>query len=293
MADSNLLNMRRRLERCQRQWLLPGRLPISGGLDHRSAGDRYDFDGMARPDPAAQPYLIFQYTLAGEGRFQDSRGVYALRPGQAFVAVVPSAHRYFLPSDSAASWTFFFLSIEHEYVVTRVAQRLATSPAVLTLSPRSALATHASGMVEGLNTGSLHDRSDIELACFQFLVSYDLAAKLAADPNPQRQVLLAEVREQVLSRLSRRLDVETIAAAHGMSRSHFTRMFHRVTGLTPARFAIHVRLEEARRWLSSTGDKLTTIARRTGFADANHLVKAFHRRYRTSPGIFRAQQQRS
>ena len=103
MTDSDILEMKRRLERAQRQWVLPGRLPINGGLDHQPAGANYNYDGLARPDPASDPYLIFQYTLEGEGRFEDASGTYVLRPRQAFVAVVPSRHRYYLPAGSGVS----------------------------------------------------------------------------------------------------------------------------------------------------------------------------------------------
>ena len=160
---------------------------------------------------------------------------------------------------------------------------------MLTLPQRSALVTHAAAMVEGVNTATLHEPSQIELACFELLVHFERAASLAAEPDPQRQMLLAQVREQVLARLSRRLDVETLADAQGLSRSHFTRHFRLVTGMSPARYAAEVRLEEARRWIGQTNEKFAAVARRTGFADATHLIKAFTRRYHISPGQFRQQ----
>jgi transcriptional regulator GlxA family with amidase domain len=50
-----------------------------------------------------------------------------------------------------------------------------------------------------------------------------------------------------------------------------------------------VRLEEVARQLVQTDATLATVASETGFADANHLCKAFRRHYHLSPGTFRKQ----
>jgi transcriptional regulator GlxA family with amidase domain len=43
------------------------------------------------------------------------------------------------------------------------------------------------------------------------------------------------------------------------------------------------------RLLAGTDEKLETIARQTGFADANHLCKVFRRHLQVSPGEYRKQ----
>lgn len=61
------------------------------------------------------------------------------------------------------------------------------------------------------------------------------------------------------------------------------------TGHTPAACVLELRLSEARRRPRETSAPLKDIAAATGFADANHLCKAFRRHFHLSPGAYRSQ----
>jgi AraC-like DNA-binding protein len=82
--------------------------------------------------------------------------------------------------------------------------------------------------------------------------------------------------------------VEKIAEAVGLSRSHFSRAFKRLSGLSPVRYVARARLDRARALLARTDLTLAEIARRTGFSSASHLSRLFSRHYRQSPRKFRA-----
>ena len=59
--------------------------------------------------------------------------------------------------------------------------------------------------------------------------------------------------------------------------------------MAPAAYILEVRLAEVRRLLRETSLPLKDIAGQTGFADANHLCKAFRRQFHMSPGGYRQQ----
>jgi len=69
----------------------------------------------------------------------------------------------------------------------------------------------------------------------------------------------------------------------------YSHRFGRATGLSPAVFIQSVRLNEVRRLLRDSAEPLKAIAEETGFADANHLCKAFRRDCHMSPGVYRRQ----
>jgi len=98
---------------------------------------------------------------------------------------------------------------------------------------------------------------------------------------------LEAVRAAVLARPSEPFRVSLLAREHGMSRSHFTRVFHARTGVTPARFVLEVRLREATRHILETRLPLTEVARKVGFSSIAHFDKVFRRFYGMSPGAFR------
>ena len=107
---------------------------LSAGLETRPAGETYHWDGQRRRVNPDRPYVVFQYTLAGWGLYEENGAGRRLMPGEAFAAYVPSAHVYRLPPDSPG-WTFFWVMFNHPFVVARVGQVKAAAGAVTQFAP--------------------------------------------------------------------------------------------------------------------------------------------------------------
>ena len=263
-------------------------LSVQVGLETKTDPAEYVWDGLKRGGDPAHPYLVFQYTLVGEGRYTDVAGTHQVTPGLAFAAIVPSAHVYCLSRD-APSWTFFFILIRHVYAVQRLMQTQASVGALLTLAENDPLLARAVTLFEGIAAASFRDSWALESALFDFVFEYERFAQRLLYPQAEREALLDTVRAHVRAHLGRSVDVAELAALHDMSRSHFSHSFKAATGLPPAQWVRQVQLEEATRRLLDSGHKLETIAQETGFANANHLCKVFRRHFHLSPGEFRRQ----
>jgi transcriptional regulator GlxA family with amidase domain len=83
------------------------------------------------------------------------------------------------------------------------------------------------------------------------------------------------------------LSVEALAARAGFGARHFSRRFKRAFAGTPAAFVEGLRLDEARRLLSSGNASVENIAVSTGFAGADSFRRAFERRFRITPTGYR------
>lgn len=261
---------------------------LSAGLEAHPEGELYQWDGQRRYVNPARPYVVFQYTLAGWGVYEENGTAQRLMLGQAFAAYVPSAHVYRLPPDSPG-WTFFWVMFNHPFVVARIADIKAASGAVTELAPDGLPVARLVRLFEGVYQGGFRDEWAQEQALFEFLWEYERHEHDRRYDRPLREPLLADVRRAVLESLDSVLDVAHLARSRGMSRSHFSHHFRAVTGLPPARFVTQIRLEEVARRLLETNYTLETIAAETGFADAKHLCKVFRRHYHLSPGAFRRQ----
>ena len=68
-----------------------------------------------------------------------------------------------------------------------------------------------------------------------------------------------------------------------MSPSHFNRAFKSVFGVTPTEFVENLRVNEAKRRLSTPKKTLDTVAASVGFSDADAFRRAFERRFRSNP----------
>jgi AraC-like DNA-binding protein len=94
-------------------------------------------------------------------------------------------------------------------------------------------------------------------------------------------------KEMLACDLSGATPLHEIAAACGLSIRHFSRAFHRSTGLPPHAWLIQARVELAKSMLRGHPASLSDIARACGFADQSHFARVFMRRVGASPGAWR------
>jgi len=108
---------------------------------------------------------------------------------------------------------------------------------------------------------------------------------LALQASDRRQI--ADLRAWVLDNLHRELPVRALAAEAGMSPRHFARVFRHDTGATPAQYVERLRVEQARRRLEESRDKLEKVAHDCGFGSVRSLRRAFHRVLQVPPDDYR------
>ena len=111
------------------------------------------------------------------------------------------------------------------------------------------------------------------------------SATLAAR-EPSREPL-REVRRHIVENLAGDLSVEAMAACAHMSPRHFARSFHAETGVTPARYVEHIRIEAARRALEDTSEPVAAVAAACGFGTAETMRRAFLRALGVGPAEYR------
>ena len=87
--------------------------------------------------------------------------------------------------------------------------------------------------------------------------------------------------ETMQQNLGERLTIDDMARSAMFSKFHFSRMFQRVTGVSPGRFLSAMRLEEAKRLLVTTSFTVADISHRVGY----NSVGTFSSRFRSSVGV--------
>ena len=87
------------------------------------------------------------------------------------------------------------------------------------------------------------------------------------------------------------LCVPTLATVAGMSPYHFCRVFKQSTGITPHRYVLYRRMEQAKRLLQQKSPHLMAIAHAVGFADQSQFTRVFHKMVGTTPSHYRKTQQ--
>ena len=84
----------------------------------------------------------------------------------------------------------------------------------------------------------------------------------------------------------RAISLRELAAAAGLSRFHFSRLFKRQLGLSPARYVERTRIEQAKALIVGARMSLADIAQAVGFADQSHFARRFRHNEGRTPGAF-------
>lgn len=91
-------------------------------------------------------------------------------------------------------------------------------------------------------------------------------------PN-SHQAMVDKVRAYVQVHLAETLTVDDLAQCVGLTRSRFTQLYHAATGVTPWNEIQRIRIEEAKRLITTTSLPLHAIAPRVGINSEYHLSK--------------------
>jgi AraC-like DNA-binding protein len=287
--SSFVISLRRKFERhLGPAWAGRAALGESGamtmGYSVVGPGDRYDWDGLRRPDTVGPPVWLYQCTLLGQGIFESGGSVRAVQPGEAFCAVIPSRHRYH-SDPQCPRWVFFWMLLRHSEIVPRLLRHENLVNTIIGSQTGEEVATLAAQVL--LRTDLHEDPLEVEGGLFRWMLALERLAVRQRHPDAEREKMRQFVRTFLLADLRKFIGVEEIAAAWGADRASFTRKFGEATGESPAAFVRRVRLGEAIRLLSNPALSVKEVAARTGFADANHFCKTFRAEMRMSPGSYR------
>jgi AraC family transcriptional regulator len=104
------------------------------------------------------------------------------------------------------------------------------------------------------------------------------------EPRPPRW--LRQARDLLHARFAESLSLDEIARASGVHPSHLARVFRQHYGCTVGEYVRRLRIDYARRQLSTSDDPLVEIALAAGFADQSHFSKTFKRLMGLTPAEF-------
>jgi len=100
------------------------------------------------------------------------------------------------------------------------------------------------------------------------------------EPIPMKRAF-----EFLSQQLDKKISLEDVASAVGISRYHFLRVFKKNTGVTPHSFRTQKRIEKSKTMILS-GFPLSEVALTLGFTDQSHLTNTFRNYTGATPGQY-------
>lgn len=109
----------------------------------------------------------------------------------------------------------------------------------------------------------------------------------SADSVPGWYDRIKNVIAHIDAHYAEQISLADLAKIASLSQTQFRRLFLRVMEMTPGRYITTIRLNAARKLLTTTDMLISDIATEVGFWDQSHFVKAFKRERALTPSQYR------
>lgn len=242
----------------------------------------YDWNGLTRSDT---DIIVFQYTLKGAGKIQIENQTFPLDVGKAFFVKIPSDHRYYLPSDSG-EWEFIHITLFGQEAIRCYEDITANFGHILNLNLNSkpiSLIIEMLGIVSANKMNDVYEASSLAYSFLMELHRYILNIK----KNDEWPDSISNSIAYIHNNYQNPISLDDIVSASGLSKYHFTRLFHTIISATPIQYLTSIRINKSLDLLKN--DKLTIedIALSVGFSNGNYFGKVFRASLGISPGEYR------
>ena len=104
---------------------------------------------------------------------------------------------------------------------------------------------------------------------------YRLSPGLFSSVGESAEKIVAAIRTELENHPERKLDLNSLAAAHYISSYYLSHVFHRVTGYTIKRYLLLCRISLACMLLSDGSKTVAQVAVACGFTDASNFSRYF------------------
>ena len=119
------------------------------------------------------------------------------------------------------------------------------------------------------------------------LRSLEAVAETARDRQREGSAVIAKVQSLIRERLHGELSRDDIAAAVYLNPAYVSRLFRKETGMSLTEYIARARIEEAKRLLVETNDKISHIAESVGYVHLSYFAKLFRKVTGLTPQEYR------
>jgi AraC family transcriptional regulator of arabinose operon len=230
---------------------------------------------------------LLLYCVSGRGmlRTEDWRG--KVTAGQVIILPQGLAHEYEAhPKDP---WTLYWVHFQgaNANIFSQFLGYREGLP-VLNAGLSTALAAGFSSLMEVRYTG-YSDRAFINAANHLRYLFTQMALEVrATQARVQHNFNLEQLQAYMREHLNQSITLDTLAAMANMSKYHFSGKYKKLTGYSPIKHFLNMKMEHACHLLDSSNLSVKAIAAELGYEDQLYFSRLFSRTIGQSPRTYRA-----
>lgn len=234
--------------------------------------------------PALRDHFLLHQIMRGRGSFTVSGQSYHLEAGQTFVVFPGEVVSYC--ADETNPWEYCWVGWSGGEAVVLMEHTVFTkqTPFTTFADPKRIEQSvmdiyHASGAGLCSQTRMI----GLLYLFLSVLIEESGGERPAADPSAK---YLEDAIRFITHNYSSPIDISTIAASAGISRSHLYRVFVAGTGISPNQYLARFRIEQACKLLENTALPISGVANSVGFDDQLYFSRVFKKLTGKSPAVY-------
>lgn len=229
--------------------------------------------------PAVRNFYLIHYVYSGQGELHIENKVYKIHAGQFFI-IYPNQTAYY-KADDKDPWLYRWIEFDGSF-----SEKLMT---VAGFSHENHVIKDVSGVGHELKNIIDLGWSDYELIMSHFWLFIATLTKgkvLKIDENIT-ETYVANAKNYIRSNINKKITVSEIAHFLNIDRSHLTRIFKSVCGISTQQYIIALKMENASQSLKKCSMTIKEVAGSVGYDNQMEFSKLFKKSFHMTPTEWR------
>lgn len=255
--------------------------------------------------PAVRDHYLLHFVVSGKGTYtrdvktpttsdqnynatinpDKSQIQYTLKAGEGFLILPNNITTY--TADSDTPWEYYWIGINGSYVKSLLSSvGVDKDTPCFNFEQDEQFIRVFNELIDNNKSGYSHELDAV--GDFYKILSSIMTAKYKTNPVlTSPQLYLEAAVEYIRNNYSYDINVAKIARYVGIDRTYLYKIFINAMSLSPGKYIIETRLENAHNLLITTNYTILQIALSTGFSDVSHFSNSFKKKFGVSPNSYR------
>lgn len=227
------------------------------------------------------------YCVEGRGRASTENWRSEIGPGQVLLLPQGATHQY--EADIEDPWTIYWVHFQgtSTAVFNQYLGEIEGVPPVTQAGISPQLVAHFMGLLAVHRTG-YNTRAFINAANqLRHLLTHIALEIRRAKASNQGSFNLEALQSFMLEQIGQPLDLDTLAAAANLSKYHFSKKYKALTGYSPIKHFLNMKMEHACHLLDSSQLSVKGVSAALGYDDPLYFSRQFSKTVGLSPRAYR------